>query len=144
MRRASQPSLARHARARRRRTPAAATASRRRRRRRSSSRKNVHRRGRPQADRWGDVQVTIVVRKTTTTTGAKKKTVKRKITAVTVPVYPDHTDRSVFINQQALPILIQEALQAQSANIDMISGATDTSQAFIQSLQSAILKAKKA
>ena len=58
-----------------------------------------------QASRWGDLQVTIVVRKTTTTNlTTKKKTVKRKLTAVKVPVYPDHTDRSVFINQQALPL----------------------------------------
>jgi uncharacterized protein with FMN-binding domain len=95
------------------------------------------------ADRWGDVQVTIVVKKTTTTNLAtKKKTVKRKITAVKVPVYPDHTDRSIFINQQALPYLIQETMQAQSSAIDIVSGATDTSIAFQQSLQSAILKAK--
>ena len=95
------------------------------------------------AGRWGDVQITIVVKKTTTTNLAtKKKTVKRKITSVKVPVYPDHTDRSVFINQQALPYLIQETIQAQSTGIDMVSGATDTSMAFQQSLQSAILKAK--
>jgi len=95
------------------------------------------------AGRWGDVQVTIVVRKKTTTNlTTKKKTVRKKITAVKVPVYPDHTDRSVFINQQALPYLIQETIQAQSTGIDMISGATDTSAGFQQSLQSAILKAK--
>ena len=96
-----------------------------------------------QADRWGDVEVTIVVRKTTTTNlRTRKKTVKRKITAVRTPVYPDHTDRSVFINQQALPILIQETIQAQSTAVNLVSGATDTSDAFAQSLQSAILKAK--
>ena len=96
-----------------------------------------------QADRWGELQVTIVVKKTTTTNLAtKKKTVKRRITAVKVPVYPDHTDRSIFINQQALPILIQETMQAQSSRIDMVSGATDTSGGFAQSLQSAILKAR--
>jgi uncharacterized protein with FMN-binding domain len=95
------------------------------------------------ADRWGDLQVTIVVKKTTTTNlTTKKKTVKRRITSVTVPVYPDHTDRSVFINQQALPILIQEAMRAQSSAIDLVSGATDTTEAFQQSLQSAILKAR--
>jgi uncharacterized protein with FMN-binding domain len=95
------------------------------------------------AGRWGEVQVTIVVKKTTTTNlTTKKKTVKRKITAVKVPVYPDHTDRSVFINQQALPILIQETMHAQSSGIDMVSGATDTSGGFQQSLQAAILKAK--
>jgi uncharacterized protein with FMN-binding domain len=93
-------------------------------------------------DRWGTLQVTIVVRKTTTTTGTKKK-VTRKVTAVSVPTYPNHTDRSVYINSNALPILKSEALRAQSANINMVSGATDTSDAFAQSLQSAILKGKK-
>jgi uncharacterized protein with FMN-binding domain len=93
-------------------------------------------------DRWGSLQVTIVVRKTTTITGTKKK-VTRKITAVSVPTYPNHTDRSIYINQTALPILKAEALRAQSANINMVSGATDSSDAFAQSLQSAILKAKR-
>ena len=94
-------------------------------------------------DRWGSLQVTIVVRKTTTITGTKKK-VTRKITAVSVPTYPNHTDRSIYINQTALPILKAEALRAQTANINMVSGATDSSDAFAQSLQSAILKAKHA
>jgi uncharacterized protein with FMN-binding domain len=96
-----------------------------------------------QADRWGYVEVTLVVKKTTTTTGSKTK-VTRKITGVPVPVYPDHTGRSVFISQNAIPMLIGEVLKAQyHSNIDMISGATYTSQAFIQSLQAALLKAKK-
>jgi uncharacterized protein with FMN-binding domain len=94
-------------------------------------------------DRWGSLQVTIVVRKTTTITGTKKK-VTRRITAVSVPTYPNHTDRSVYINQNALPTLKAEALRAQSANINLVSGATDTSYGFAQSLQAAILKAKKA
>ena len=94
-------------------------------------------------DRWGNLQVTIVVRKTTTITGTKKK-VTRRITAVSVPTYPDHTDRSVFINQNALPILKAETLRAQSTSINLVSGATDTSYGFAQSLQAAILKAKKA
>jgi len=96
------------------------------------------------ADRWGDVQVTLVVRKTTTIVG-RKKTVKRTPVAVSVPVYPDHTNRSVFINQQAVPLLRQETLQAHFdlTKIDVISGATATSYGFGQSLQSALLKAKK-
>jgi uncharacterized protein with FMN-binding domain len=94
-------------------------------------------------DRWGTLQVTIGVRKTTVTTGTHKR-VTRKITSLAVPVYPNHTDRSVFINQNALPTLRAEALSAQSANIDLVSGATDTSDAFVQSLQAAILKAKHA
>jgi len=94
------------------------------------------------ADRWGYIEVALVVRKTTTIVGSKK-TVRRKIIKVGVPIYPNHTDRSVFINQQALPYLTQEVLQAQfNPNIQMISGASDTSDAFMQSLQSALLKAK--
>jgi uncharacterized protein with FMN-binding domain len=96
------------------------------------------------AGRWGFVKVTLVIRKTTTTIGTKK-TVARKITTVQVPEYPDHTDRSVFINQQALPILAQEVLRAQfNPNIDMVSGATDTSYAFEQSLQAALTAARQA
>jgi uncharacterized protein with FMN-binding domain len=95
------------------------------------------------AGRWGEVEVTIVVKKTTTTNlTTRKKTVTRRITSVTVPSYPDHTNRSIFINQQALPMLVQETLQAQSTGIQMVSGATDTSYGFQSSLQSAILAAK--
>lgn len=95
------------------------------------------------ADRWGDLQVTIIVKRTTTTNlSTKKKTVKKKITAVRIPLYPNHTDRSIFINRQALPILIQETIQAQSSAVNLVSGATDTSDAFQQSLQSAILQAR--
>ena len=56
--------------------------------------------------------------------------------------YSYHTDRSQYIMSQALPLLRQEFLQAQSANVQLISGATDTSQAFQQSLQSALAKLK--
>jgi uncharacterized protein with FMN-binding domain len=96
-----------------------------------------------EADRWGPLQVTLVVKKTTTTVGTKK-TIARKITSVRVPVSPNHTDRSVFINQQALPMLEQEALHAQfTGSINMISGASDSSDAFIQSLQGALTAAHK-
>jgi uncharacterized protein with FMN-binding domain len=96
-----------------------------------------------QADRWGTVQVTVTVRKTTTTIGTKK-TVKWRITAVNA-AFPDHTDRSVFINQQALPMLVQETLSAQFdiSKINVVGGATDTSYGFGQSLQAALLQAKK-
>jgi uncharacterized protein with FMN-binding domain len=94
-----------------------------------------------QADRWGDVQVTIVVKKTTTIAGGKS-TVKRQIQSIKVPVYPDHTNRSVYISNNALPVLVQEALKAQSAHIYIVSGATYTSDAFAYSLQSAITKDK--
>jgi uncharacterized protein with FMN-binding domain len=61
-----------------------------------------------------------------------------------VPVYPNHTDRSVFINQQALPLLVQETLTAQfTGGVSMISGASNTSDAFITSLQGAIAAAQQ-
>jgi uncharacterized protein with FMN-binding domain len=91
-----------------------------------------------QADRFGGLQVVITVKKTTV--GRK---VTRKITAVSVPVYPNHTGRSVYISENAIPILRSEALQAQTARIDVVSGATYTSDAFASSLQSAILKARR-
>ena len=46
--------------------------------------------------------------------------------------------RSQFIDQQAIPILIQETMQAQSANIQGVSGASYTSAGFQQSLQAAL------
>ena len=46
--------------------------------------------------------------------------------------------RDVEINDAAVPQLVQETLQAQSAQIDTVSGATYTSEGYIQSLQSAI------
>jgi len=49
--------------------------------------------------------------------------------------------RSSQINSQAVPYLIQETLQAQSANIQGVSGATYTSDGWVQSLQAALSKA---
>lgn len=56
--------------------------------------------------------------------------------------YPNDRSTSRFISQQAMPILIQEAIQAQSASVDGVSGASDTSAAFQQSLASALAQAK--
>jgi uncharacterized protein with FMN-binding domain len=75
--------------------------------------------------RWGDVQVVITVR-------------DGKITEVRVPVYPSGNGRDQQINSYALPILRQETLDAQNANIDTVSGATVTSDGYLQSLQSAL------
>jgi uncharacterized protein with FMN-binding domain len=50
----------------------------------------------------------------------------------------DGNFRSQSIDQQAIPILEQEALSAQSANIQSVSGATYTSAGFIRSLQGAL------
>ena len=73
--------------------------------------------------RWGEIQVSIVVK-------------NKKITNVKT-AYSLHTDRSEFITGNAVPLLKAEVLQAQSANIDTVSRATDTSEAYITSLQSA-------
>ena len=95
------------------------------------------------AQQWGMVEVTLVVKKTTTTVGTRK-TIKRTPVAISVPIFPNHTSRSIFINQQAIPLLTQETLQAHFdlSKIYIISGATFTSEGFGQSLQSALLKAK--
>ena len=64
-----------------------------------------------------------------------------KITDVAFLQYPDTHSTSVYINQQAMPYLQQEAIQAQSSRVNIISGATYTSQAFIQSLSDALSQA---
>ena len=61
-----------------------------------------------------------------------------KITSVQVLQVPQESSRDIRINSQAVPILNQEAVQAQSAKIDTVSGATYTSEGYTQSLQSAI------
>ncbi|MDM7889196.1 FMN-binding protein [Curtobacterium sp. RHCJP20] len=78
--------------------------------------------------RYGEVQVQITVADGT-------------ITDVTPLHLTDHDGRSVAISQQAAPILRQEALQAQSAQIQAVSGATFTSEGYTTSLQSAIDRA---
>ncbi len=64
-----------------------------------------------------------------------------KITQVKFLQYPNDRPNSVAINQQAMPYLQQEAIQVQSAHVNGVSGATDTSIAFIQSLSSALSQA---
>lgn len=77
---------------------------------------------------YGDIEVEI------TLTG-------KRISDVSV-VRNDATDlRSQMIGSEAVPILEQEALSAQGVNFDVVSGATFTSDAFAQSLQSALDKA---
>ncbi|BAK33033.1 hypothetical protein MLP_00190 [Microlunatus phosphovorus NM-1] len=78
--------------------------------------------------RWGPVQVEITV-------------AGSKITKVDVVQYPDGNHRDEEINAYAIPTLVQETLSQQSAAIDMVSGATVTSDGYVQSLQSALDKA---
>ena len=58
-----------------------------------------------------------------------------QITDVQFLQYPNDRSTSIFINSQAMPLLKQEAIQAQSAQVSGVSGATATSGAFIQSLE---------
>ena len=64
-----------------------------------------------------------------------------KITNVTALQLPSQ-GRSGFISQTVAPILQGEAISAQSASINLVSGATYTSQAYAQSLQSALDQAR--
>lgn len=78
---------------------------------------------------WGNLQVQAIIQ-------------HGKITDVPFLQYPNDRNRSVRINTNADPQLTSEAIQAQSANVDIITGATDSSEAFIQSLSDALAKAK--
>jgi uncharacterized protein with FMN-binding domain len=78
--------------------------------------------------RWGPVQVQLTISSGT-------------ITGVTVLQQPSGNPKDTEINDQALPILTQETTAAQSAHIDMVSGATVTSTGYLESLQSALDKA---
>ena len=74
--------------------------------------------------RFGDVQVQVTLK-------------NGKITDVLALLLPTH-GRSGSISQAVEPMLHDETLQAQSAQIDIVSGATYTSEAYAQSLQSAL------
>ena len=64
-----------------------------------------------------------------------------KITGVTFLSYPNDRSESQNISAEAMPKLIAEAIQAQSAKVDIVSGATDTSEAFQTSLAQALNQA---
>jgi len=75
--------------------------------------------------RFGSVQVQITVKAGT-------------ITDVTALKLTDHEGRSVQISNYAAPILRSEVLQAQSADVQTVGGATVTSDAYLTSLQAAL------
>ncbi|HXD80971.1 MAG TPA: FMN-binding protein [Candidatus Acidoferrum sp.] len=79
-------------------------------------------------NRFGDVQVRVVIS-------------NGRITDVQAVRLPTDRAESAYISQQVGPWLRTEVLQAQSANIDIISGATYTSQSYAQSLESALQQA---
>ena len=74
---------------------------------------------------YGDVQVRVVLRAS-------------HIVDVQPLTLPSDRSRSRRISEQAAPLLRTEALQAQSANIDLLSGASYTSEGYAESLQGAL------
>ena len=80
---------------------------------------------------YGTVQVQVVIQ-------------GGKIVTVNFLSYPSDRRTSQYINAQAMPELKSEAIAAQSANVSGVSGASDTSAAFIQSLGDALTQAKNA
>ncbi|MCU1473285.1 FMN-binding protein [Amnibacterium sp.] len=84
--------------------------------------------GTTEQTRYGPMQVEIVVRRS-------------RITDVKALQLTNQDPRSVQISESAAPVLRQEALSAQSAKIDTVSGATYTCEGYLSSLQSAIDKA---
>jgi uncharacterized protein with FMN-binding domain len=86
--------------------------------------------GDPSDNQYGTVQVEVTLQ-------------GGRITGITELQMPQDRQHSAEISQAAAPILEQEVLQAQSAQIDIVSGATFTSQSYAQSLQSALDKASR-
>ncbi len=78
---------------------------------------------------WGLVQVKAIVQ-------------NGQITDVQFLQYPSDRRTSQRINSIVMPYLQTEAIQAQNANVDLITGATLTSEAFVESLQAALATAR--
>lgn len=78
---------------------------------------------------WGYVQVKAVIQ-------------SGRITDVQFVQYPSDRNRSIAINSYADPQLTSEAIQAQNAQVDIVSGATDSSVAFMESLADALSQAQ--
>lgn len=87
--------------------------------------------GKSTATAWGNVQLKI-------------KIANNRLTQITVLKYPNTHSHSVELNRQVLPIYRQEAVKSQSANIQQVSGATETWKGFTDSLQSALIQARQA
>ena len=79
---------------------------------------------------YGTVQVEVTVR-------------GGRVTDIQALKVPGHQRTSIQINRKAVPYLKQEVVQAQSARINIISGATLTSRAYIKSLRDALTQAAK-
>ncbi len=80
------------------------------------------------AGRWGDMQVVAVIE-------------NGELVDILIADYPRSTYESDIITRNALPTLISEAIEVQDYDVDFVSRATDSSRAFVQSLESALLDA---
>jgi uncharacterized protein with FMN-binding domain len=78
---------------------------------------------------YGNVQVKVTIQ-------------NGKIADVQFLDYPRDRSTSLRISNTAMPLLRSEAIQAQSAPVDMVSGATEISGAFNQSFASALVSAR--
>ena len=77
---------------------------------------------------WGDFQVQVVIDNS-------------RIASVSAVQYPHDRPLSAKINQVALPMLEQEAVHMQSAEVELVTGATVTAEGFIESLKKALSQA---
>ncbi|MGV0168173.1 FMN-binding protein [Furfurilactobacillus sp. WILCCON 0119] len=84
--------------------------------------------GQATATKWGAVQVQATIK-------------NGKLTTVKVLSYPNDNDHDKQVNARALPIYKSEAVKKQSANIQLVSGASETYKGFTGSLQDALNKA---
>jgi len=78
---------------------------------------------------WGDIQVQIVID-------------NNRIASVSAVQYPQDRPLSTQINRFAMPMLEQEAVHMQSAEVELVTGATVSSEGFIDSLNSALGQAE--
>jgi len=76
--------------------------------------------------RWGGIQLQVSFTKA------------NAICDVTVLQYPNDRSKSIYINQNALPVYNQEAVAANSASISAMSGATESWEAYTAALQAVI------
>lgn len=84
--------------------------------------------GDPVVTRFGAVQVRITV-------------AEGRIASAEALQVPNRDRHDVLVNERAVPILNAEAVEAQSAQVELVSGATLTWQGYTQSLQPAIDRA---
>lgn len=86
--------------------------------------------GAPVDSDFGPVQVEVIVQ-------------GGRITDVRFLQIPDHRQRSAEISEEAIPILVQEAIQVQGPAVDIVSSATYTTATFADALYNALSKAQK-